>query len=135
MSDADAEEYASFMRVLGRALLPIVAIAAVASCASGPKAISEPSPSAIDLPSPGFTPVFLRDSQTPSSARASERARCIDAELDRRDLNSFGDQKGTTYREGAPVGVKTTSDRYHYVLRHNPGIGTLCTKGTGEPDL
>lgn len=106
----------------------------VVGCA-GTRPAQERGPTDVGLPAPGFTPVFFQDSRIPPSARASERDRCIDAEIERRDLNEFGDPKGTVYREGTPVGVKSAADRYEYALRHNPDIGTRCMRAPGEPDL
>ncbi len=123
------------MLVNGTPLHALIALAVVAAGCAGERPAQDPAPTAISLPAPWLDPVFFRESQMPTSGRVSERARCIDAEVERRELNSFGDPRGTVYAEGAPVGVKTTSDRYRYILQRNPGIGTLCSKAIGEPDL
>lgn len=128
---AEAYAYAVKMRGL---LLGLAALALGGGCA-GSRSAPERSPSAISFPSPGLTPVFFRESQMPPGGRASEQSRCIETEIEHRDLNSYGDPKGTIYPEGTPVGVKSTSDRYRYILSRNPGIGTSCTKAIGEPDL
>jgi hypothetical protein len=116
-------------RVVG---LLLAATAVLDGCA-GPRPAPEPAPLAVDLPTPGLTPVFLRESQLPAGARESEQWRCIDEALQDRDLNDFGEPKGTVYSQGAPLGVQSTADRYRYVRRAHPDIGVLCTKAPGEP--
>jgi hypothetical protein len=44
---------------------------------------------------------------------------CVDRELSRRGLNAFGDPPGTAARE--------VDDRYEYVTRRYPDIGTVCS--------
>jgi len=107
-------------------------LALMTSCAHeqvGP----EPAPSAVSLPSSAAGPTEPRW-KMPPGAQALERNRCIDRELARLDLNEFGDPKGTTYREGTPLGVTTGLDRHAYVLRHRPDIAVNCTRAPSEQE-
>ncbi len=86
----------------------------------------------VSVPNPSGQPA---DSQwrAPAVAVVSERNRCVDTELSRRELNEFGEPKGTVYPEGRPLGVTGTTDRIEYVLQRNPGIRTMCSRAPGEP--
>lgn len=120
------------LRVTLGASVAVTAILIGGACAAS-GSVTAPSPEAISLPTPGLRPVFSYDSLLSPGARDSERHRCIDDELTRRDLNEFGERKGTVYADGAPFGVKSTVDRYRYVLNHQRGIATRCTLAPGEP--
>ncbi|HZZ85716.1 MAG TPA: hypothetical protein VFE30_14340 [Anaeromyxobacteraceae bacterium] len=109
-------------------VLAAVALAAAAGCSHDR---SESPPSAAVLPrpiggSPDQPPVAPL---LPGSVQRGERARCIDQELQRRSLNEYGDPAGTVYAAGSPLfnavtGV--TADRYDFVARRHPDIGTRC---------
>ncbi len=116
----------------GKIILPVTVLALLMACAHeqrGPK----PAPIAVSLPSPG-APMEPPGWKTPPGAYGPERNRCIDRELARRGLNEFGDPKGTTYSDGAPLGVTKATDRYDYVLRHRRDIAIACTRALGEPE-
>lgn len=100
------------------------------ACAHEPRG-GEAAQGALILPS-SATP--MEPWRASSTAYLSERNRCIDDELARQDLNEFGDPKGTTYQEGAPLGVSTAAGRYEYVLRRRPDIGAACSRAPGEPE-
>jgi hypothetical protein len=110
------------------ALLVVMAFVCAIACANAP-ARSDSARSAVSLPSPWIDQARWR---TPGAAYQTERTRCIDRELARRNLNDFGDAWGTTYAHGAPQGVTTTSDRYNYVLKRRPDIATSCTRVPDE---
>ncbi len=103
----------------------------VAISCSHPASGEKPAPSSVNLPSP--EPGQARW-KTPPAAYLAERNLCIDRELARRDLNEFGDPKGTTYPHGTPQGVASTVDRYRYILGHRPDIATTCTRAPNEPE-
>jgi hypothetical protein len=109
-------------------LLGLAATAGLDGCA-GARSAPEPAPVVVALPTPGLAPVFFRESQVPVGARESEQRRCMDEALQDRDLNDFGEPKGT----GAPLGVQTITDRYRYARRAHPDIAVLCTRAPGEP--
>jgi hypothetical protein len=113
-----------------RAILLVVAVLGCAHSQPPPQPPTEHSPQAVALPS--------NTSQTgwrvPASAYRGERNRCIDRELQARDLNEFGDPPGSTYPEGHPLGVTGTNDRFDYVLQRNPAIRTTCTQTGFEPE-
>jgi hypothetical protein len=119
-------------RLLGTALLVVMS-----ACSHGgpggspPEPGGEPSPGSVSLPSPGVDQPRWK---TPPAAYLAERNRCIDRELARRDLNEFGDAKGTTYAQGMPQGVTTTLDRYNHVLRHRPEIAVTCTRSPADAE-
>ncbi len=118
-----------------RALLLAGVLMAGASCAHGGE--DGPSSAAV-LPravegspdQPPTQPVI------PGSVVLGERRRCMDLELQRRGLNQYGDPFGTTYPTGSPLvnAVSgTTEDRYDYVTRRLPDIGTRCSRAAYEP--
>lgn len=98
------------------------------ACSSAPTR-SDSGGSPVSLPTAWLDQARWR---TPPASYESERNRCIDTELARRNLNDFGDTWGTTYAQGAPNGVTTTSDRYKYVPRRRPDIATRCTRVPDE---
>jgi hypothetical protein len=119
---------ASRRKVLAGSLL----VALAGGCAHeqlGP----EPAASAVTLPVSAGGPNEPRWKLPPGS-QILERNRCIDRELARRNLNEFGDPKGTTYREGAPLEVAKKPDRYEYVLRRRPDIAGECGRALSEPE-
>jgi hypothetical protein len=116
----------------GSVILPMIALALLTACAHEQRG-PEPAPIAVSLPSPAMGPMEAPGWKTPLGAYGPERNRCIDRELARRDLNEFGDPKGTMYPEGAPLGVTKGTDRYEFVVRHRPDIGVTCTRPLGEP--
>jgi len=93
----------------------------------------EPAASAVTLPVSAGGPNEPRW-KLPPGAQILERNRCIDRELGRRNLNEFGDPKGTTYREGTPLEVAKKPDRHEYVLRRHPDIAVECSPALGEPE-
>lgn len=119
-----------------RALLLAGALVAGVSCAHG-GGEDTPSSAAI-LPravdgSPDQPPT---QPLIPGSVVVGERKRCMDLELQRRGLNEYGDPFGTTYPAGSPLVnavTGTTEDRYDYVTRRLPDIGTRCSRASYEP--
>jgi hypothetical protein len=114
--------------------LALLLLAAAVACA-GARRGGDPSPSAVALPreasrSPDGSPSW----DVPLAGRASERNRCIDRELAARDLNEFGDARGTTYPEGEPLEVAKGADRHEYVMRRHRGIAAQCSRAPGEGD-
>lgn len=115
--------------VLGARWLPLLFSLFVAfACSHAP---AERAPAAVNLPSPEPGQAKWK---TPPAAYLAERNLCIDRELARRDLNEFGDARGTTYAHGAPQGVAAAANRYEYVLRRRPDIATTCTRAPAEPE-
>lgn len=54
---------------------------------------------------------------------------CLDAELERRGLNPFGDPPDTVYAGGTPLFDEKsgkTQDRTEYVRARNPAIARAC---------
>ncbi len=117
----------AFFRSVFTIPLLVLGISACSHAASS----GEQAPAAVNLPSPEPGQAKWK---APSAAYLAERNLCIDRELARRDLNEFGDARGTTYTQGAPEGVTTTLDRYNYVLRHQPDIAITCTRAPAEPE-
>lgn len=72
--------------------------------------------------------------QASAGGLVGERNRCVDRELGRLRLNEFGDPPGTTYEGGSPLlGVTgRVPDRYEYVMRHRPEIGSACSRAPNE---
>ena len=103
--------------------------AGAGACSHAP---AETGPGGVNLPSPSASgqPRW----KAPPAAYLAQRNLCIDRELARRDLNEFGDAKGTTYAQGAPQGVAAAANRYEYVLRRRPDIATVCTRSPAEPE-
>lgn len=125
--------YTARMRSLHCGTLTLVLL--FAACAGGARRGGDPAPSAVPLPrgasrSPDGTPGW----EVPLSARGAERNRCVDRELAARDLNEFGDVRGTTYPEGEPLEVAKGVDRHEYVMRRHRGIAAQCSRAPGESD-
>ena len=113
----------------GVALLAALA-AACASGAQGPPAAKI----AWSLPRPSMGPDAPTGFEVPVSARALERERCIDRELELRNLDPYGEPAGSQ-GGGAPTpGLRKGEDRYASVTRKRPDIGTACTRAPGEPE-
>ncbi|BDG08994.1 hypothetical protein [Anaeromyxobacter paludicola] len=116
----------------GRALGTLLLLAACGHAGGPAPGSGDQPPSAAVLPrpiggSPDQPPVAP---VIPGSTWRGERARCLDLELARRGLNEFGDPVGTPYAGGSPLydGVTgTTAERYDYVARRHPDIGTRCS--------
>lgn len=70
-----------------------------------------PAPAVAEAPAP-----------EPAVSAAEIRA-CVDRELAARDLNAYGDPKGTSYRSGPPV---DEFGRILYVASRNPAIRHVC---------
>ena len=54
---------------------------------------------------------------------------CVDGELTKRNLNEFGDPKGTAYAGGTPLFDEPTgksTDRVEYVFKKHPDIKAAC---------
>lgn len=117
------------MTTTTRAALLLVA---ALGCA-GDRKRTDTAPGAVSLPREfrgGDEPTGF---EVPPGAYVSERDRCIDRELARRQLNAYGDPQGTTYPEGAPLELRSGADRYDYVVRKHRGIGAACSRAPGEP--
>lgn len=111
----------------------IAAALAVAACSH---AGGEPARNTVALPrATGVGPDQPGGWQTSPAAYVGERNRCVDRELGARQLNEFGDPEGTTYPGGSPLLGLTgrAADRYEYVMRHRPEIGSTCSRAPGEP--
>jgi hypothetical protein len=103
-----------------------------AGCAGGPRG-GEPAPSAVALPreasrAPDGGPGY----EVPLAGWTAERNRCIDRELEVRELNEYGDARGTVYPDGKPLEVAMGTDRHAYVMRRHPGIASACSRAPGE---
>jgi hypothetical protein len=105
-------------------------IAGTAACSHATPG-SDPARASVSLPSPGPGQPSWK---SPPAAYLTERNLCIDRELARRNLNEFGDPRGTTYAKDQPQGISTTLDRYNYVLRHRPDIAVNCTRSPDEQE-
>ena len=116
-----------------RRLPVLLLLLAAQGCARGQR-VSEPAQASATLPSAATERFEPTGSRTASGAWLGERNRCVDRELRVRRLNEFGDPEGTTYAEGYPLGVTATTDRYEYVMRRRPDIGTICTRVPGEAE-
>jgi hypothetical protein len=113
----------------------VLALALLAGACVHGSAESRPAQGAVMLPRPSAGPYDAEPWQLSPGAAEGERNRCVDRELAARDLNEFGDRPGTTYPGGSPLLGLTGSaaDRYPYVMRHVPEIGTRCSRAPGEP--
>jgi hypothetical protein len=106
-------------------LFRLIALAsALIACSHAQKTASDSARTAVSLPTPGVDQARWA---TPLAAYAGERNLCIERELARRDLNEFGDARGTTYTGSGPPGVTTSVGRYNYVLKRRPDIAAACT--------
>lgn len=59
---------------------------------------------------------------------------CVDAELERRGLDKYGNQPGTMYPGGTPLFDEATGkrkDRTAYVYAHHPEIAQACSAPDG----
>jgi hypothetical protein len=104
-----------------------------AACAHGHP--SEVPQGTVSLPRRTSGPYQAEDWQLAPGAAVGERNRCVDRELAARKLNEFGDPQGTTYTGGSPLLGLTgrAADRYEYVMRRQPDIGTICRQTPVEP--
>lgn len=67
---------------------------------------------------------------TQKPARVAPQS-CLDAELSKRGLNSFGDPEGTMYPGGTPLFDERTgkrTERDAYVFSKHPDIAKACAK-------
>ncbi|GEJ55516.1 hypothetical protein [Anaeromyxobacter diazotrophicus] len=114
--------------------LALLALLLAAGCAHRPEAV-RPAQGAVSLPRRSAGPYQPEDWQLAPGAVLGERNRCVDRELTARRLNEFGDPEGTTYPGGSPLLGLTgrAADRYEYVMRRQPDIGTVCSRAPGDP--
>ena len=59
----------------------------------------------------------------------AERVSCLDLQLQKRGLNTFGDPEGTVYAGGTPLFDEKTgksTDRAEYIKARHPDIAALC---------
>ena len=114
--------------------LVLLAAALVVGCAHRPEN-DQPAQGAVSLPLRTGGPYQKEEWQLNPGGVIGERNRCIDRELAARNLNEFGDAQGTTYPGGSPLLGLTgrAADRYEYVMRHQPEIGTTCNNAPVEP--
>lgn len=109
--------------------LVLVVAALVVACAHRSES-DQPAQGAVTLPRRTGGPYQTEEWQLSSGGIFGERNRCVDRELAARNLNEFGDPQGTTYDGGSPLLGLTgrAADRYEYVMRHQPDIGTACSR-------
>lgn len=113
----------------------LLAAAALAGAACSHTDADRPARNSVALPrSAGMGLDEPGGWQASPGGYVGERNRCVDRELDRLQLNEFGDPPGTTYEGGSPLlGVRgRVPDRYEYVMRHRPDIGSACSRAPLE---
>lgn len=113
----------------------VLAVALLAGACAHRSEEHRPAQGAVMLPRPSAGPYDVQQWQLAPGAVEGERNRCVDRELAARNLNEFGDAPGTTYPGGSPLLGLTgrAADRYQYVMRHVPDIGTACSRAPAEP--
>ena len=118
-----------------RGKVPLGMVVLVLACSHAPPTDGDASPTSVSLPSVRG-PLEQPGWRSPPAAYLGERDRCVDRELDARNLNPFGDPMGTTYpgETGRPLGIVTTNQRYEYVLRQHPEIASTCTRNPLEDE-
>jgi hypothetical protein len=83
----------------------------------------------------GPVEVKLEVSPRPKPA-TGDRSACVDGQLARRGLNSYGDPPGTVYAGGTPLFDESTgrrADRLEHVLARQPEIAAACPPRAGDP--
>ena len=120
----------------------LLALAATLQCHSAPavQATGPTQPDATRLPQGTATqePTQGRlpgkdNAAMPEPSGLEDASPCVDAELQKRGLDKYGNDPGTMYPGGTPLFDEATGqrkDRTAYVYAHRPEIAAAC----GAPD-